>query len=55
MSSKHVHFYPEIGFHIKDRSAQKVPSLSKAQQMKKPGTKVPVFLFYSPIHTSEPQ
>jgi len=24
MSSKHVHFYPEIGVHIKDRSLQKV-------------------------------
>jgi len=24
MQSKHIHFYPEIGFHIKDRSTQKV-------------------------------
>lgn len=23
MSSKHVHFYPEIGFHIKDQSSTK--------------------------------
>jgi hypothetical protein len=30
MQSEHVHFYPEIGFHIKDQSTQKVETKNKS-------------------------
>jgi hypothetical protein len=30
MPSKHVHFYPGTGFHIKDQSRQKVETWNKS-------------------------
>jgi len=30
MLSKHVHFYPEIGFHVKDLSIQKVKTWNRS-------------------------
>ena len=33
MSSKHVHFYPGIGFHIKYQSRQKVKTWNKSSEI----------------------